>query len=192
MKKAFTLVEILVVITIIAIILVLTFPAYDTIQARARLQNSADTIAETIKQARTLSTSGYQDRKDSGVAVIGVTFEKDNNTVLLFSSKLGNNDTSEPTSISNPTTISTYTLSDVGVTELLVNGTQDVSKVSVLFTPPFGSAAIQADGGGTSFSRLTVRVGAGRNADSGLSKTIDFFGATNRIEYAYKENAAQK
>lgn len=190
-KKAFTLIEIMVVVTIIAIILILTFPAYETIQVRARLQNSADMVAQTLNQARTLSTSGYQERKGSGAAVIGVAFEKENDTITLFSSKL--QDDSRGVSITSTTIIDTYLLRGMGVTELLADGNHDLNKVSVLFVPPFGLANIQTgNAGDTSFTRLTIRVGSGKSANSGLSKTIDFFAGTNRIEYDYDQKAAGK
>jgi prepilin-type N-terminal cleavage/methylation domain-containing protein len=61
MKKGFSLIELLAVITIIGVMMLLSIPAFSSIQRRARSRAAAQEIAQDLRLARERALSGCRD-----------------------------------------------------------------------------------------------------------------------------------
>ncbi|HRI36604.1 MAG TPA: prepilin-type N-terminal cleavage/methylation domain-containing protein [bacterium] len=83
-KSGFTLVELLVAITIIAILGVAMYVPYQRYERIARVRVSAEHVEQTVTEARTLARSGYMMPKTDTNANLGVLFERGSSSVRIL------------------------------------------------------------------------------------------------------------
>lgn len=76
MKKGFTLIEILLSLSIIVIMAAISIPIYQSLQNTNNLDIAVNTVSQTLRRAQELSRSGYED------SAWGVYVE--NNAITLF------------------------------------------------------------------------------------------------------------
>jgi len=84
MKKAFTLIEILIVLAIISLVAVLAIPFYQPFQVRTYLDNNSQEIIQVLRKAQSKAMAGENDE------VYGVHFSVDE--YVLFKGMLYNPD----------------------------------------------------------------------------------------------------
>jgi prepilin-type N-terminal cleavage/methylation domain-containing protein len=85
-RAGFTLVELMVVITIIIIMSVITYAPYNYYSNRAKVRIGAETIEQILNRARLLSVNGHLFPGTKQNAHVGVVFTPHSNApdILLF------------------------------------------------------------------------------------------------------------
>lgn len=182
MKKAFTLIELLIVITIIGILIAVLVPGYGFIEARSRLQNTLDMVVQMIGQTRTLATTGYQNNVNSNeLAAVGIYMEQNSNVVYVFQSPLPISDDMSVLFDPKKPALSIYNMENIFVRH--IQTTKKMDNVVILFSPPFGEAhVLDNQSTGPLFPSVTIEIGVGREENI-LKKTIEFNALTNRIDH---------
>ena len=96
-KKAFTLIETLIILAIIAVMAVLSIPFYQSFQIRTQLDDRSEEIIQTLRKAQSKAMAVENDK------VFGVHFE--NNKFVLFKDTYNPDDPDNET-FDLPTTLS--------------------------------------------------------------------------------------
>ncbi|NUJ98033.1 type II secretion system protein [Candidatus Gracilibacteria bacterium] len=83
--KAFSLLELIVVITLIGIMLLVTYAPYSYYQTKAKVRMTIKDVAQSIYEARNMAINGYNE--GSGSISVGLFFDVDTtpNTITFFS-----------------------------------------------------------------------------------------------------------
>ncbi len=187
--KGFTLIEIMVVVTIIALLIVFLVPQYGLVQARTRLSRSTDQLTQMLEQARTLAMSGYKQTPDSPLQNVGVYLEKESNQLILFTKPFAPDEPLQfaPSGVTvfdpQSTILSKIPTVEVSVRALTTDAGEEPQAVAILFSPPFGNSRIlNNDRTQTALIHdVTITLGVGTHPQ--LQKKIQFFATTNRIQY---------
>ncbi len=188
-KKAFTLIELLIVITIVALIVALTLPSYELLQARAALQQGVDLVTETIRQARTFSTAGYEIKEGEGASVMGVRVKQGSNLLDIVAFEADRTDPANPT-LRNERNVRSVDLGGNVIHEITADQSQSLPEALILFDPPFGVArSVSSPSSAQSFQRVGIRIGPRGQKAEAVNRTVDFFTLTARIEYDYDKRS---
>lgn len=170
---AFTLLETMLVVTIVAILFVALEPTYQAFQVRAQLGDATDRTRQILEQAKTLAISGYRTPGDDPDLLV-VEVNKDNppnEAIRLCSQKFKPDDAIQPQlkpcSDSGSRIISSIPLGSIRVGS-------PAARTLVAFVPPFGSSVIDAGQ-----VEIILRVGTSVTAKSSLVRLTS---STNRIE----------
>lgn len=84
-KNGFTLVEILVTISIVALLMIISIPSFRNYKYRNDLSRGADLIQSAVYEARNLALAPQTDKADdSGYYVIRFTDESNGNEVAIY------------------------------------------------------------------------------------------------------------
>lgn len=185
--RGFTLIELLIVITILGLLLAFVLPQYGTMQARARLNRTADQLVQILEQARTMSISGFKHNANgTEVDMVGVYLLAGSNRLTLFSRPYSE-ELGTPVFTSASRVLSTVLTGDIIVRNITANTTQSLAEPVILFSPPLGLAqvhennAVQGNNNSSHIQQLDITVGVG-STDNPLQKTVRFFTTTNRLE----------
>ncbi len=85
-KKAFTLFELIVAISIVMILMMMTFAPYSYFQNKAKLKLSAREISQSFYEARNMAVSWIKDINwNKSIWIYMTTNQPDNNKIIFFS-----------------------------------------------------------------------------------------------------------
>lgn len=151
MRQGFTLIEMLIVLTIIAVLAVVSVSSYDVVRRQARLQVIGDTLVSTLKEQQNLARSGKTSALDAlstdrQLMCHGMRFEKNGAVEVVEAPFVGVDTTirSDKSNfcLMNKAKKTPMTLQEkFSVVSLDRYGTP-VDTLAVMFTPPFGDTLI--------------------------------------------------
>lgn len=147
LRSGFTLIEMLIVITIVGVLAIGAVSSYDVARRQARLNVAADTLVSSMKEQQSLARAGKIDLpvegqigKSSGRFCYGLSFKKDAEVQIVKAPFIAA-DTSISTSKSNFCNISQAQLSELSTNDALqVHSIKKFSyatdTMAVMFVPP--------------------------------------------------------
>lgn len=169
---AFTLLETMLVITIIAILFVALEPTYQAFQVRAQLTDATDRTRQILERAKTLALSGYRTPgTEPDMLIVDVDKSRPaNDQIRLCSQKF------DPSSMPTVAELKSCTNPVLLIDSVPLGSIRVRNPVSQLlgFVPPFGSSV--TNGGKL---EITLSVGDSPTAKSSLVRLTS---STNRIE----------
>lgn len=189
-RKCFTIIELLLVLTILSLLLAFLVPQYATITNRVRLTQAVDRFTSLFDEARTKAKSGFKKSVEGPVLSIGIHLSKQQHRFILE----GYSIIEKPFLLPPPEPITTIETNDVFIQRIvaipLTENQEDVVEEEhiledaiILFTPPFGVASIINTADPTMlYQKIIIEIGLGP-VSSTLTKKIIFSPTTNTIEY---------
>lgn len=177
-QKAFTLVELLIVITVISILTTVFISSYKGYIEHARVEASATEIKSVMESLKFKSDSGVTNQSDSDkmseniAKCQAINFDKKLNIITTFTAKYDNEKEScvqDQDKIENINKVETN--NDVEITKLADEGT---SNLTIYFLPPRGKIEIySSDEKMNSFDVLEIQIASKRYTKYSKSISID-------------------
>lgn len=172
-RSAFTLLETMMVITIIAILFVALEPTYQAFQVKAQLTDATDRTRQILERAKTLALSGYRTPgTDPDLLVVEVNRSNPpDGQIRLCSQKFDPSKTptiSDIHACTNPSLI----IDSVPLGSIRIASPTGSSLAA--FVPPFGSSVTA-----TGNLEIILRVG---DSPTAKTSTVHLTSSTNRIE----------
>ncbi|NDK19377.1 type II secretion system protein [Candidatus Gracilibacteria bacterium] len=163
--NGFTLIELMVVITIIGILFVGSYVPYDYYSRLSKVRISAERVHQTLENAKLLAQNGLIFSGTSKNANVGVLFEKHSNVVRMFAFIPG---TRSITENENTEILNTFHLEDgVNITTF----SPDNDKIFVEFSAPKGEMEIYRNMTETG-ANFEIGIGWKTTTNGALYKTI--------------------
>ncbi len=151
-KPAFTLIEMIIVMTIIGLLVLVSVSSYTVVQRQARLDIALDTLISTLKEQRDKARVGKVDKQDTDanttLSCYGLFFDQKNTDpdIQIVSMRyvtVGNNraDFCDPARsfIKQPSGITTDQGVMVKSVTLGTGQRENIKTFALLFKPPFGT-----------------------------------------------------
>ncbi|MBN1494452.1 prepilin-type N-terminal cleavage/methylation domain-containing protein [Candidatus Peregrinibacteria bacterium] len=188
-KKGFTLVEILIVISILSVVVILGLGSYSIVQKKIRLDVAANTLQSIIGEARDKSRSGYFVEKSSICYGFRV---KSGEGMDLIKTKFDRLQEVNKCSVieSDITIVPTESLQSDLIIKKVEKFTEPVTEqVTVFFTPPYGTPELS---GLRSDREALIKITVGyANSENPLDARTVVFNALIGNAYVQKVNENQ-
>ena len=176
MKKGFTLVETLVVISIIILLTTIALPSYKSGQRQLALSRSANKMAHEIRGAQEMAMSARKHEGSVPPGGYGVYFEKYtddgsvNYDIYLYADSDGDEtyDSGEEVRAIYNESLEIYLESEVKIKEVKINSSQP-DETSINFRPPDPFIKIK-DGGGVDHQEAIITLAL--KADESKTKVV--------------------
>jgi len=185
-KKGFTLIEILIVISILSLVIVLGLSSYSVVQKRIRLDVAANTLQSIISEARDKSRSGYFAEETSLCYGFRV---KSGEPMELIKSKFDRLNQNNKCSVldSDITVVPTESIQNDLVIKKVEKFSEPVTeKIVVFFTPPYGTPELT---GLRSDKEALIKITVGyANSENSLDARTVVFNALIGNAYVQKAN----
>lgn len=171
-RSAFTLLETMLVITIIAILFVALEPTYQAFQVRAQLTDATDRTRQVLERAKTLALSGYRTPgTEPDMLIVDIDKSRPANDQIRLCSQKFDPSVMPTVGQLKPCTNASLLIDSVALGSIRVR-----TPVSQLlgFVPPFGSSV-------TNGGKLEITLSAG-DSPTAKSSLVRLTSSTNRIE----------
>lgn len=145
-SRGFTLVELMITMTIIAILTIAFLPYYQNVTVRAELSKAPDVMISVIQEAKNLAVSGYKMKaQDDQPVGIGIFLQKSNTEVTIFPITLNlikEKKLSDVFYLATTSPLKKISLGRIAIHSIKDSLGSEIDQTVILFLPPFGETSI--------------------------------------------------
>jgi prepilin-type N-terminal cleavage/methylation domain-containing protein len=171
-KPAFSLIELLVSISIIVIITGLFFASYRTANKQAELSRSVSDLSSSYRKAlnQTLGLSEYNGVVPNGGWGVHINLANDNTNYHVFADRDSNGqfDDGEANKDFGGETVNTPR--DIIINSIVVNGTTNVSYLDVIYIPPHPTVILDTSEVADEITEAEITM---LSLETGVSKAVE-------------------
>lgn len=183
-KKWFTLIELMIVISIMSIILIFSFAPYNLYQSKARVKLATREIAQSFYEARNMAVSWIQEKQDTenkSVWILLDSSEWNNDKIKYF--YLDKEIKDYPSDLWN-----SFKEKELQKWILIKNfwNSSSPNKILVVYKAATWEIILFEDGGKSSKEKIEIELSYQKSTSELLNRTITYYLKTNIVDYEKK------